>query len=93
MPHVNSLPIQSISQLSSLSGLIITIILVIYFLIRYYVLQPFLPRLYGRRYTDMPIKDQRSFLNHHIAGSVKKTILLVAAYPFLAVAFGTSTFH
>jgi hypothetical protein len=93
MPHVNFLPIETILKLSSLSSLIFVIVLVCYFFIRYYVFQPLIPRIYGSRYTSMAISNQRSFLNHHIASSVKITILLVAAYPFLSVTFGTSTFH
>jgi hypothetical protein len=52
-----------------------------------------MPRLYGKPYTSMSIHDRRSFLNHHIAGSVKILILILAAYPFISVAFGTSDFH
>jgi len=36
---------------------------------------------------------RRGFVNHHIAGSTKLLILVIAAYPFIDVAFGTATFH
>ena len=37
--------------------------------------------------------NKRSFLNHYIAGATKLAILIVAVYPFGAVAFGTADFH
>lgn len=36
---------------------------------------------------------RRGFVNHHIAGATKLLILVLAAYPFIDVAFGTATFH
>ena len=93
-PHVTRVPLQSISILAPFSALIISIIFVIYFLIRFYVLEGFLlKKLYGRTYTNMDENTRRGFVNHHIAGATKIFILIVAAYPFIDVAFGNSTFH
>lgn len=91
MPHVNHLGPQTISSLAPLSGLIISIVLVIIFLIRFYVLQPLLPRVYGHYYTDMSTSNQRSFLNHHIAGSVKILILIIAVGVCLLIFVCTRT--
>ncbi len=36
---------------------------------------------------------RRGFVNHHIAGATKMTILIIAAYPFIDVAFIHATLH
>ncbi len=36
---------------------------------------------------------RRGFVNHHIAGATKILILVLAAYPFVDVAFGSANFH
>lgn len=93
-PHVTKVPLQSISKLAPFSALIISIIFINYFVIRFYVLEGFLmKRLYGQIYTQMNEVVRRGFVNHHIAGSTKLLILVLAAYPFIDVAFGTATFH
>lgn len=93
-PHVTRLPLQSISRLAPFSALIISIIFINYFIIRFYILEGFLlERFYGKTYTTMNETVRRGFLNHHIAGSTKILILIIAAYPFIDVAFGTGNFH
>jgi hypothetical protein len=93
-PHVVHVPLQTISVLAPFSALIISIIFVVYFAIRFYVLEGFLlKRLYGKIYTNMDETTRRGFVNHHIAGATKILILVVAAYPFVDVAFGSATFH
>lgn len=83
-----------ISNLAPFSALIISITLVVFFLIRYYVLEGFLiPRLYGKIYTDMSALNRRGFVNHHIAGVTKIIILIVAAYPFISVTFCAGRFE
>lgn len=92
--HIRHAPVSSISFLARYSALILCIVLVVLFLIRFYILQRFLLRkLYGSKYTKLNDVDQRSFLNHHIAGATKLIILIVAAYPFGAVAFQGVGFH
>ncbi|KAJ5239418.1 hypothetical protein N7468_004037 [Penicillium chermesinum] len=95
--HTTSLlqkPLEPISKLVPYSALILSVILIILFLIRFYLLEGFLiQRVYGRSYSDMNETNRRGFINHHIAGLMKITILIVAAYPFLTVAFGNSTFN
>ncbi|PLB53952.1 hypothetical protein P170DRAFT_396949 [Aspergillus steynii IBT 23096] len=93
VPGVNS-PRYAVSKLASFSALIISIILVVLFLVRYYLLEAFLiRRLYGSVYTNLSLENQRGFINHHIAGTMKFLILIIAAYPFIKVIVGNSTFH
>ncbi|KAJ5676117.1 hypothetical protein N7462_009014 [Penicillium macrosclerotiorum] len=95
--HSNTLqnkPLEPISILAPFSALIISIILVVFFLIRFYILEGFLiKRLYGPIYLNLSELNRRGFINHHIAGVTKILILIVAAYPFVAVTFCNSTFH
>ncbi|KDR80992.1 hypothetical protein GALMADRAFT_61294 [Galerina marginata CBS 339.88] len=91
--HARHFPVSSISFLAPYSGLILSVVLVIFFLIRFYILQDLLPKIYGTKYTGLDDINRRGFLNHHIAGGTKITILIVAAYPFACVAFGNSNFH
>ncbi|CAI7567539.1 unnamed protein product [Penicillium glandicola] len=90
-PHpipLNTKRLGPISDLAPFSALIISIVLVIFFLVRFYVLEGFLiRRLYGSIYTEMNERNRRGFINHHIAGVTKLIILIVAAYPFISVAF------
>lgn len=93
-PHVTRVPLQTISRLAPFSALIISIIFINYFIIRFYILEKFLLRkLYGKIYTRMDDVTRRGFVNHHIAGATKILILIMAAYPFVDVAFGTANFH
>ncbi|KAE8137248.1 hypothetical protein BDV38DRAFT_293002 [Aspergillus pseudotamarii] len=91
---LGTLKLQPISKLSPFSALIISIVLVVLFLVRYYVLEGFLiKRIYGSIYTNLSEVNRRGFINHHIAGLTKILILIVAAYPFLEVVIGKSGFH
>lgn len=77
-----------ISDLAPFSALIVSIVLVICFFVRYYILEGFLiRRVYGSKYTEMSELNRRGFVNHHIAGLTKVIILIVAAYPFVSIAF------
>ncbi|GMG02518.1 unnamed protein product [Aspergillus oryzae] len=91
---LETLKLQPISRLAPFSALIISIVLVVLFVVRYYVLEGFLiKRLYGSIYTNLSEVNRRGFINHHIAGLTKILILIVAAYPFLEVVIGKSSFH
>ncbi|KAH8803734.1 hypothetical protein F5882DRAFT_284123 [Hyaloscypha sp. PMI_1271] len=93
-PHVTKVPLEPISRLVPFSALIMSIIFVNFFLIRFYLLEGFLlKRAYGKLYTQMNETTRRGFVNHHIAGATKLSILVLAAYPFIDVAFGTATFN
>lgn len=94
-PHVDVIINESISRLATYSGLILTVCLVVVFVVRFYIFEAFLMRrLYGEKYTNMTNEAvRRGFVNHHVAGLIKIILLLAAAYPFIAVAFGTATMH
>jgi hypothetical protein len=92
--HIRHSPVSSISELAPYSALILSIVLVVLFLIRFYILQLFLlEKIHGSIYTQMDDANRRSFLNHYIAGATKLTILIIALYPFGSVTFGTADFH
>lgn len=87
--RLKNMPLTPISHLAPFSGLILSVILVILFLIRFYILEKWLlKKMYGSMYTGLDEVNRRGFLNHHIAGAMKPFILLFAAYPFIWVAFG-----
>jgi hypothetical protein len=93
-PHAAHVPLQSISRLAPFSALIPSIIYIHYFLIRIYLLEGFLmKRAYGKTYSSMEETTRKGFVNHHIAGTTKILILIVATYLFIDVAFVHSTFH
>jgi len=93
-PHVTKVPLESISKLAPFSALIISIIFINYFIVRFYIFEGFLlKKVYGSIYTNMNETVRRGFVNHHIAGGTKVLILIIAAYPFIDVAFATATFH
>ncbi|TVY54531.1 hypothetical protein LCER1_G004265 [Lachnellula cervina] len=93
-PHIKNVPLESISKLAPYSALILCVIFIIYFFIRFYILEKFLLRkVYGRTYTQMDETTRRGFVNHHIAGGTKISILILAAYPFISVIFLSSTLH
>ena len=84
----------SISRLAPYSALILSIVLVVLFLIRFYILQRFLlEKIHGSIYTQMDDITQRTFLNHYIAGATNLAIFIIAIYPFCSVIFGTADFH
>jgi hypothetical protein len=93
-PHITKVPLQSISKLAPFSALIISIIFVVYFAVRLYLLEGYLlKKCYGEIYTGMNETTRRGFLNHHIAGGTKLVILIMAAYPFVDVAFGSANLN
>ena len=92
--HIRDSQPSSISALAPYSAIILSIVLVVLFLIRFYILQSFLlPKLYGSKYTEMDDANRRSFLNHHISGATKLLLIVIAIYPLIAVDFGGAHFH
>jgi hypothetical protein len=93
-PHVTMLVNEEISQLVPYSGLILTISLVIYFLVRYYIFEGFLlVRIYGDTYTKLDDNRRRGFINHHVAATAKIIMVCAAAYPFFSVVAGKASLH
>jgi hypothetical protein len=91
--HVREFPHESISKLAPFSGLILSIIMIIYSLIRLYVFEAgLLKKLYGQTYTGLSEINRKGFLNHHIAGITKIVILILASYPFISVVFGKAKY-
>ena len=86
--HIRHVPLASLSKLSPYSALTLSVVLVILFLIKQFLIEAFLlKRLYGSRYTELNEVNRRGFVNHHIAGATKLIILVAAVYPFINVAF------
>ncbi|KAF2012273.1 hypothetical protein BU24DRAFT_426129 [Aaosphaeria arxii CBS 175.79] len=93
-PHVIDLVNEAISRLAPFSALILTITLVVFFLVRYYLFESYLmQRCYGDKYANLNEVNRRGFVNHHMAGIAKIVMLVVGAYPFVNVTFGKSSVH
>ncbi|KAF9891875.1 hypothetical protein FE257_002837 [Aspergillus nanangensis] len=87
-------PLEPISRLAPFSALILSIVMIILFAVRYYLLEAYLiRRLYGSKFTSLSELNRRGFVNHHISGFTKISILLAAAYPFLDLIFEDVTFQ
>ena len=80
----------SISQLTPYTGLILTVTTIIVALARFYLLQnAILPRAYSSKTLDkMSGLQRRSFINHHMAASLKIVLLTTAIYPLFAILTG-----
>ena len=86
--HIRHVPLTQLSKLSPYSALTLSIVLVILFVLKQYVIEAFLlKRLYGSKYTQLSEVNRRGFVNHHIAGATKLIILIAAVYPFINVTF------
>lgn len=93
-PHVTKIINEEVSQLAPYAGLILTISLIIYFLVRYYVYEKFLlQRCYGKTYDNLNDNQRRGFINHHIAATAKVIMLLTASYPLFSILAGSATVH
>jgi hypothetical protein len=90
-PVVTLMRSQEISKLVPYSGLILTVSLVVFFLVRYYFFENFLlPRFYGDIYTKLDDNRKRGFINHHVAAAAKIIMLITGAYPFFSVLAGSA---
>jgi hypothetical protein len=93
-PHVTKLVNEEVSQLAPYADLILTISLVIYFLVRYYMFEGYLlPRFYGKLYFNLNDNQRRGFINHHVAATAKIIMILSASYPFFTVIASSATLH
>jgi hypothetical protein len=94
MPHIASLPNESISILTPYVGLLLTLWLVILFTVKNWILEKFVfPRCYRTVLSRLNEGDKRGFLVHHISAGVKIVLLIVGAKPFCDVVFGKSALH
>ncbi|KAJ7678117.1 hypothetical protein DFH06DRAFT_1291415 [Mycena polygramma] len=81
--HIRKFPLTAISQLSPYTGLIVSVVLVVFFLnLRCQI-----------HWLGRSEPSQLQMVNHHIAGATKIIILIVVVYPFGDVAFGTAGFY
>ncbi|KAE9969388.1 hypothetical protein EG327_010652 [Venturia inaequalis] len=93
-PKIASIENQLLSDLLGYSGIILTSILALLFLIRHYLFEAWLfPRFYRRTWTKMDAETQRGFTNHHIGMGIKLFTLLVGAYPWVRILFGNADFQ
>lgn len=80
----------SISYLTPYAGLILTVTTIIVALARFYLLQnAILPRIYCPGTLEkMSSLQRRSFINHHVAASLKIVLIMTAIYPLFAILTG-----
>ena len=82
----------SVSRLTSYTGLMITVTATIVALARFYLLQnSILPRVYSSAtLNNLSGTQRRSFINHHMAASLKIVLLATAIYPLFAILSGSA---
>ncbi|QDS70089.1 hypothetical protein FKW77_004953 [Venturia effusa] len=91
---IASIENQLLSDLLGYSGIILTAILVLLFLIRHYIFEQWLfPRFYRGVWSGMNVDTQRGFTNHHIGMGIKIITLLVGSYPWVCILFGNADFQ
>ncbi|GAM89475.1 hypothetical protein ANO11243_075140 [Dothideomycetidae sp. 11243] len=84
---------ETVSDLLPYSAIILTTICVVIFFLRLHFFEPFAKWFYGKKYTGLDEVQRRSFINHHVAGSVKLFLVVFAAYPFIALFSGAKKLH
>lgn len=85
LDHLNHMTESTVSNLVPFSSLIMTVSLACIFLVRYYVFEGYLAKIYGDIYYRLDDRRRRGFVNHHVAGSIKILLIIAAAYPVIAV--------
>ncbi|KAJ7589463.1 hypothetical protein C8J56DRAFT_1076052 [Mycena floridula] len=96
--HLEQIPLKLISGLVRYAAIIFGSFLIVFFLLKHYVLEPFLlPRVYGDKFAKLSMANKRTFVNHHLAGSAKIVILIhqelvkllfaLVPHPFVSVFF------
>ena len=92
--HFGDIINQLISGIAPFSGLILTITACILAIIRLYLLDLIIPKAYASHILQSLSDGQRrSFINHHVAAGTKIILLVITAYPFLAIFAGHATPH
>ncbi|KAK6522148.1 hypothetical protein TWF281_002714 [Arthrobotrys megalospora] len=79
-----------ISVLAPYSNILLTSCLCTMFVIKHYILEPYLPHVYAHIWGLSPDPTKRALLTLHIALLVRVVLLGVALYPFLTLIFGSS---
>ncbi|ELR03121.1 hypothetical protein VC83_05684 [Pseudogymnoascus destructans] len=93
--HFSEIINQLISDIAPFSGLILTITACVLAIIRLYLLDlVIVPKAYSPQILQSLSNGQRrSFVNHHVAAGTKILLLIVTAYPLLAIFTGHATPH
>ena len=91
-PNILALKNSGISKLSPYAAIILTVFLAIMALLRLYVFETLLPRIY-RKTWPLLIDDtqRRNFTNHHVAAMLKLTMVASQIYPIMGLIFGNLT--
>ncbi|ODA75832.1 hypothetical protein RJ55_08654 [Drechmeria coniospora] len=90
--RLGRLPNELVSRLQLFAGLILTVVACVLAVIRFYVLDLVIPKVYSAR-TLEPLNDgqRRGFVNHHVAAGTKIFLIIITCYPLLAVLSGGAT--
>ncbi|KFZ01107.1 hypothetical protein V500_00881 [Pseudogymnoascus sp. VKM F-4518 (FW-2643)] len=93
--HFGEIINQLISSIAPFSGLILTITACSLAIIRLYLLDlVIIPKAYSpQNLQSLSDGQRRSFVNHHVAAGTKILLLVITAYPFLAIFAGHATPH
>lgn len=92
--NILALENSGISFLSPYSGLILTVVLAILALLRLYVLERIIPRIYCRTWLLLLDDTQkRNFIDHHVAAMLKLQMVASQIYPIMGLIFGHLTLH
>ncbi|KAF4548695.1 Hypothetical protein D9617_26g079090 [Elsinoe fawcettii] len=84
LAHLRQHP-EVISTWIPYNGMILAVLCVLAFLLRYYLIEPLARRIYGERFTTLGPRHKRGVVNHMVAGSIKIMLVAIAAYPVFAV--------
>lgn len=84
---------QPISKIAPYGSLLLTISACVLAILRLYFLDIIvIPKAYPKRLLSQLTDGQRrSFVNHHVAAATKVLLIIITAYPFIAIAAGKAT--
>jgi hypothetical protein len=79
---------QMLSNLEGYGALVLTIVLLVEFMVRYYFLEKFIfKKVYGDVYAALDTRNKLGFANHHIGAMCKLVVLFAGAYPWVSILF------
>lgn len=84
-----------VSDIALFGALVMTITAVVLAFVRIFFLDNFLLGTFYRSVTKESLNDtqRRSFINHHVAATLKILLIILAAYPLLRILAGNATPH
>ncbi|KAK6496301.1 hypothetical protein TWF481_002326 [Arthrobotrys musiformis] len=86
-PANNEAPI---SILTPYSNIILTTCLCTLFLIKHYILEPYLPHVYSHMWEPAPEAIKRSLVTLYLAVLIRVAMVAIGLYPVIALIFGSS---